>query len=30
MVALHGWDNFSSMFIGWKRHPGYPMSEGHR
>jgi thiosulfate reductase cytochrome b subunit len=30
MVALHGWDNFSSMFIGWKRHPGYPGSEVHR
>ncbi len=23
MVALHGWDNFRSMFTGWKRHPGY-------
>jgi Ni/Fe-hydrogenase b-type cytochrome subunit len=27
MVALHGWDNFSSMFIGWKRRPEYPASE---
>jgi Ni/Fe-hydrogenase b-type cytochrome subunit len=23
MVALHGWDNFASMFTGWKRHPEY-------
>jgi thiosulfate reductase cytochrome b subunit len=23
MVALHGWDNFASMFTGWKRRPGY-------
>ena len=21
MVALHGWDNFASMIIGWKRRP---------
>lgn len=27
MVALHGWDNFSSMLIGWKRRPEYPASE---
>ena len=23
MVALHGWDNFASMIIGWKRRPEY-------
>jgi Ni/Fe-hydrogenase b-type cytochrome subunit len=23
MVALHGWDNFASIFTGWKRHPEY-------
>jgi Ni/Fe-hydrogenase b-type cytochrome subunit len=23
MVALHGWDNFTSMLTGWKRHPEY-------
>jgi len=23
MVGLHGWDNFRSIFIGWKRHPEY-------
>ena len=23
MVALHGWDNFASMVIGWKRRPEY-------
>jgi len=30
MVALHGWDNFSSMFIGWKGHPEYRASKVHR
>ncbi len=23
MVALHGWDNFASMFTGWKHKPEY-------
>ena len=23
MVAIHGWDNFYSMIIGWKRDPEY-------
>lgn len=23
MVALHGWNNFYSMIIGWKRNPDY-------
>jgi thiosulfate reductase cytochrome b subunit len=23
MVALHGWNNFRSMIIGWKHHPDY-------
>jgi thiosulfate reductase cytochrome b subunit len=23
MVALHGWNNFYSMLIGWKRGPEY-------
>jgi thiosulfate reductase cytochrome b subunit len=23
MVALHGWDNFASMWTGWKQRPGY-------
>ena len=23
MVAIHGWDNFRSMLVGWKQHPGY-------
>jgi thiosulfate reductase cytochrome b subunit len=23
MVAIHGWDNFYSMMIGWKRDPEY-------
>lgn len=27
MVALHGWDNFASMLIGWKRHPEYTPSQ---
>ena len=27
MVAIHGWDNFSSMLIGWKRHPEYVPKE---
>ena len=30
MVALHGWDNFASIFTGWKRHPEYPVTEIHR
>jgi thiosulfate reductase cytochrome b subunit len=30
MVVLHGWDNFSSIFTGWKRHPEYPVTEIHR
>jgi Ni/Fe-hydrogenase b-type cytochrome subunit len=25
MVALHGWDNFASIFTGWKRHPEYTL-----
>jgi Ni/Fe-hydrogenase b-type cytochrome subunit len=27
MVALHGWDNFASIFTGWKRHPEYASLE---
>ena len=27
MVALHGWDNFMSMIIGWKRRPEYTRRE---
>jgi thiosulfate reductase cytochrome b subunit len=27
MVAIHGWDNFTSMLIGWKRHPEYAARE---
>jgi thiosulfate reductase cytochrome b subunit len=27
MVALHGWDNFASIFTGWKRHPEYAALE---
>src|SRR4029450_7585876 len=23
MVALHGWNNFASMWTGWKRRPDY-------
>ena len=23
MVAIHGWDNFRSILIGWKIHPEY-------
>jgi Ni/Fe-hydrogenase b-type cytochrome subunit len=23
MVAIHGWDNFAAMLIGWKRNPEY-------
>ena len=23
MVALHGWNNFTSMLTGWKRDPEY-------
>ena len=30
MVALHGWDNFASMLIGWKRHPEYTPSQEAR
>jgi thiosulfate reductase cytochrome b subunit len=30
MVALHGWDNFSSIFTGWKHHPEYPVPELRR
>jgi Ni/Fe-hydrogenase b-type cytochrome subunit len=30
MVVLHGWDNFSSIVTGWKRHPEYPVTEIHR
>jgi len=24
MVVLHGWNNFASMWTGWKRDPEYP------
>ncbi len=27
MVALHGWDNFTSMLTGWKRKPEYTPPE---
>jgi Ni/Fe-hydrogenase b-type cytochrome subunit len=27
MVAIHGWDNFSSIFTGWRRHPHYSAPE---
>ena len=27
MVAVHGWDNFASIFTGWKRHPEYASVE---
>lgn len=27
MVALHGWNNFVSMFTGWKRDPEYLRAE---
>jgi Ni/Fe-hydrogenase b-type cytochrome subunit len=30
MVALHGWDNFASMIIGWKRRPEYAAEERTR
>jgi thiosulfate reductase cytochrome b subunit len=30
MVALHGWDNFVSMIIGWKRRPAYARRETER
>lgn len=30
MVALHGWDNFASMLIGWKRRPEYAPSQRAR
>jgi Ni/Fe-hydrogenase b-type cytochrome subunit len=30
MVAIHGWDNFSSIFTGWKRRPEYAPPEGTR
>ena len=30
MVALHGWDNFASMLIGWKRRPEYTPSRQAR
>jgi hypothetical protein len=23
MVVLHGWNNFVSMFTGWKKDPEY-------
>lgn len=23
MVVIHGWRDFTSMFTGWKQHPGY-------
>ena len=26
MVAIHGWDNFQSMFTGWKHRPDYSAS----
>ncbi len=25
MVVLHGWNNFVSMFTGWKKDPEYPI-----
>jgi len=27
MVAIHGWDNFASIFTGWKRRPDYGLPE---
>lgn len=27
MVALHGWENFASMLVGWKRNPSYQPAE---
>jgi thiosulfate reductase cytochrome b subunit len=30
MVALHGWQNFISMFTGWKRDPEYLPEESAR
>ena len=27
MVALHGWNNFSSMLTGWKRNPEYAVAQ---
>ncbi len=30
MVAIHGWDNFRSMLIGWKFHPDYTPRNGPR
>jgi Ni/Fe-hydrogenase b-type cytochrome subunit len=30
MVALHGWDNFTSMITGWKRRPEQTPQEGLR
>jgi Ni/Fe-hydrogenase b-type cytochrome subunit len=30
MVAIHGWDNFSSIFTGWRRHPEYAPPEATR
>ena len=30
MVALHGWDNFRSMLIGWKWRPDYVSRSGRR
>ena len=28
MVALHGWNNFVSILIGWKRNPDYEVAQG--
>jgi len=30
MVALHGWNNFYSMIIGWKEHPVAKASPPHK
>jgi thiosulfate reductase cytochrome b subunit len=30
MVALHGWDNFMLMIVGWKRRPEYARPERER
>ncbi len=30
MVALHGWDNFTSMLTGWKRRPEYEPQRSER
>ena len=27
MVALHGWNNFASMLVGWKKDPEYGKPE---